>query len=205
MRGNILLIAVVVVIMAAVFFVGPLLQHNTLQQLPNAPSTVGSQNYPYHNSTTAVQQQNVANQNSTYLTNTTSAVEALHMPADLPSCGSSNAFFSVGPAFVEDPNLALVYDEINTSIGIFSVGTSMYSLGLPSAAYYFVPSSSGTVNRNFNSITPGEDIYCYQTTQQTFSSYEIPSRPAILIQLVNSTHLRWEFLALEDAEADPGR
>ena len=112
---------------------------------------------------------------------------------DVPGTAQGNWFIGnmqKGAAFIEDPNLALIYDEINMSIGIFSVGTSMSSLGLQSGAYYFVPSSSGTVNRNFNSITPDANIYCYQTTQQTFSSYEIPRKPAILLQLVNSTHLR---------------
>ena len=108
-----------------------------------------------------------------------------------------------GSAFVEDPNLALIYDDINTSIGVFSVGTSMAALGLQSAAYYFLPSHSGAVNLSFSNVTPDGKVYCYQTTQQTFSSYEIPKKPVLLLQLLSPTHLRLGVLNASSCGNDP--
>ncbi len=62
----------------------------------------------------------------------------------------------------EDPHIALVHDNINPTIGVFSIGTSMEDKGLPSSTYNFTPTHSGFFNRDFDEVTPDGNTYCYQ-------------------------------------------
>lgn len=125
---------------------------------------------------------------------------------DLPGTAQGNWFVNGAPmgfSFREDPNLALVHDNVNTSIGVFSVGTSMSPSGLASGAYYFTPTNSGLVNKDFSNVTSDGNIYCYQTTQQIFSSGTTPEKPIIILQLVTSTHLRIEKLNANSCGSGP--
>ena len=81
---------------------------------------------------------------------------------DLASTVQGNWFETPDSTFSpEDPNLALVHDNFDPSIPVFSVGTTL--AGLPGGAYQFVPSAGTTsqVNRDFGLVTD-TGIYCYE-------------------------------------------
>lgn len=63
--------------------------------------------------------------------------------------------------YPEDPHLALVLDNGNPIINVFSVGTSIP--GLQSKTYPFNPTSVGDVNSAFSKVKPGK-VYCYEQT-----------------------------------------
>ncbi len=132
----------------------------------------------------------------------------------LPLCGSSDQDISgtaqgswfaanapIGANFVEDPNLALVPDNINTTLDIFSVGTSMSSKGLPAGAYYFSPSASGLANRSFANITADRNRYCFQTTEKSYGGN--PTTPTIIMQLITPSHLRIERISAAGCGSGP--
>jgi hypothetical protein len=85
------------------------------------------------------------------------------------------------------PHLALVHDNVLTSTGAFSVGTSMSASSLPGAQYYFsttqVPSVH--VNLDFDLVTADGNIYCYDNFSNLANSI-------ILVQLTNSSTLKIE-------------
>lgn len=64
----------------------------------------------------------------------------------------------------------------------------------------FVPTHTGTINRQFSEVTPGEQVYCYQSTFNTTSGIiDANGKPKggsgslkYLIQLVDSMHLKIE-------------
>jgi hypothetical protein len=60
--------------------------------------------------------------------------------------------------YPEDPHLALVHDNLDPTVGVFSIGTS---LATATGAWRFTPEHSGTHNREFSEITPGDTIYCF--------------------------------------------
>jgi hypothetical protein len=62
------------------------------------------------------------------------------------------------PDSPEDPHLALVHDNVDPSVPVFSVGTSL--LGLGSGVFTFTPASAGLVNRDFGDVVPGS-TYCW--------------------------------------------
>jgi hypothetical protein len=61
--------------------------------------------------------------------------------------------------YPEDPHLALVYSNVNSSLRVISVGTSV--LGLHSGRYEFIPDSLGVINREFKDVTPDGNTYGY--------------------------------------------
>jgi hypothetical protein len=87
------------------------------------------------------------------------------------------------PTYPEDPHLALVFDNVDPTKPCFSVGTSQVGLG--SGVYSFTPTSSGTINRQFNQVTADGTLSIYQ---------DFPSSPGtvILVQLINDSQLRVE-------------
>ena len=91
--------------------------------------------------------------------------------------------------YPEDPHLTLAHDNVDPSIGAFSVGVSMGSSGLSSGLYYFDPASSGMVNRDFKDVTADGAIYCYET-RDWFGSGPLPF--IILVQLTSPTTVRSE-------------
>jgi hypothetical protein len=90
--------------------------------------------------------------------------------------------------YPEDPHLALVHDNANPAIAVFSVGTSIP--GLESRAYPFMPAASGKVNRDFSAISADGEIYCFDSVGTPESG--IPSGTIILLQLTSGTTLRIE-------------
>ncbi len=92
-------------------------------------------------------------------------------------------------SFPEDPHLTLAHDNVDPSIGVFSVGVSMGGSGLSSGLYLFDPASSAVVNRDFKDVTADGVVYCYETRDR-FGSEPLPF--IILVQLTSPTTLRSE-------------
>ena len=119
-----------------------------------------------------------------------------------PACGeiaqdepgtAQGAWFAKGvtDTYPEDPHLALVHDNVEPSVAVFSVGTSMAASGLPAGLYYFDPAASGQVNRDFKDAEANGTLYCYETRDR-FG--EAPAPFVILLQMTNPTTLRIEQL-----------
>ncbi|MBI4238631.1 MAG: hypothetical protein HY696_09495 [Deltaproteobacteria bacterium] len=89
----------------------------------------------------------------------------------------------------EDPHLALVHDNIDPTLGAFSVGASIPSLS--SGAYFFTPTHSGTVNRDFDEVTNDGNTYCYDSFQN-YVGESIASQFVILLRLTTTTTLQIE-------------
>jgi len=91
-----------------------------------------------------------------------------------PICGTVNQdvwgtaqgiWFLSGEKVVErardDEHMALVHDNVDPTLGAFSIGISMEEKGLPSSAYKFEPKHAGFVNRDFDEVKPDGNTYCY--------------------------------------------
>ncbi len=92
------------------------------------------------------------------------------------------------PDMPEDPHLSLVHNGYMPGWGAISSGTSI--AGLP-APLYFVPASSGTVNLDFDLVTPDGNAYCYDSFldplgQAFFLGYHV------ILQVTSATTLRIE-------------
>ncbi len=120
--------------------------------------------------------------------------------ADPSACGeveqdepgtAQGVWFVPGTTYTypEDPHLTLAHDNVDPSVGVFSVGVSMASSGLSSGLYYFDPASSGVVNRDFKDVTADGAVYCYETRDR-FENEPLPF--IILVQLTSPTTLRSE-------------
>jgi hypothetical protein len=80
---------------------------------------------------------------------------------DLPGTAQGCWFLSgVSDTYPEDPHLALVHSNIHPARAALSVGNSIPNLD--SAAYEFLPETSGLLNRDFRDITPNGQIYGFQ-------------------------------------------
>jgi hypothetical protein len=79
---------------------------------------------------------------------------------DIPGTAQGCWFLKgVTETYPEDPHLALVYSNINSSQQVLSVGTSVQ--GLKSRKYEFNHENSGSINRQFKDITPSGKTYGY--------------------------------------------
>ncbi len=89
-------------------------------------------------------------------------------------------------------SLALVHDNFDPEQGVVSFGGN----GGGAFRLDFSPTSTGTINREFSGITPGNQVYCFESEigsgQQT--STQSPSQPArrALIRLMSPTRLLFE-------------
>ncbi len=118
-----------------------------------------------------------------------------------PVCGEFNydiAGAAIGnwvktgfPRIPEDNNIALVKDNITPAIQVFSAGNTLP--GLSSGTYYFIPKSTGIINRNFAEVTPDGNTYCYTMDLLGFvnSGNSIPNS-SIIIKLEKNTTLSAE-------------
>ena len=146
------------------------------------------------------------NGNLTTLVKRTTAPLCGTTAQDVPGTAQGNWFVAgapMGGAFIEDPNLALVHDNINTTLGVFSVGTSMKLSGLGPDAYWFNPSTTGLVNTDFNHVTADGNVYCYQAVERVFSYTQTAHTPVIILQLISPTHLRIEMIGANSCGAGP--
>jgi hypothetical protein len=100
-------------------------------------------------------------------------------------------------SFPEDPHLALADDnDLNTDRQVFSVGTSMNRSGLPSAPYFFRPTTTGTINREFQGVTAEGGTHCYDAFDP---KQAVPV--VVLLQLPTATTLRMERVTAASCEA----
>jgi hypothetical protein len=97
-------------------------------------------------------------------------VPGMNQTGDKKPCGSvlqdlpgtvQGCWFHEGvtDTYPEDPHLALVYSNLNSSQPVFSVGNSIQ--GINSGKYEFPPEKTGQINREFQDITPDDRIYGY--------------------------------------------
>jgi len=103
---------------------------------------------------------------------------------DLANTAQGRWYFDATPQ--EDPHLALIHDNVDPSVGLFSIGTSIPSL--PTSTRLFVPATTGRVNRDFPGVTPDGVIYCYQN----FTQQPPPPFRHILLQLTAPATVRIE-------------
>lgn len=105
---------------------------------------------------------------------------------DVPGTAQGLWFMPGAPSpSPEDLHLALVYDNVDPSVPVFSVGTSIP--GLDAGVYSFVPEDSGPVNRDFSEVVPGA-VYRYCGLEQA-------EGVVILLQLPSPTTLKIEALS----------
>jgi len=110
---------------------------------------------------------------------------------DLPGTAQGCWFLSgVSDTYPEDPHLALVHSNIRPARAALSVGNSIPDLD--SAAYEFLPETSGLLNRDFRDITPNAQIDGFQIGQYA---------GIIIVQMPDAETLWIE--ALRSATADP--
>ncbi|MAG60527.1 hypothetical protein CL619_01950 [archaeon] len=83
-----------------------------------------------------------------------------------------------------DHYLAFVHDNEYPELQAVSVGGVFTDSGV----WYFEPQNSGTVNRNFAEILPGDEIYCYEA-QDTDRWQETIPEGKVLVQLASETEL----------------
>ena len=122
-----------------------------------------------------------------------------------PLCGSNNLDLKrtaqgnwilegESDILLEDPHLALIYDNIDPSIGIVSMGDSLEDQGMVSSEYTFEPEASGTINRNFADVTADGQIYCYEINNR-FPRETTTESHVLGIQLVDKLTLKVEKLS----------
>jgi len=93
----------------------------------------------------------------------------------------------------EDLHIALVHDNFDPRIGVFSNGISMEEIGISSGTYRFDPEQTGNVNLDFSLVRPGSEVYCYEVGG-SFHSQD--NSFVILIQLVTEEAIKigkWDF------------
>ncbi len=88
----------------------------------------------------------------------------------------------------EPPHLALVQGHIDQDVQAFSNGDSTKKSGLDFGIYYFTPTNSGFVNRDFSQVKPDGKVYCYNTK----NNYNQDALTTIIIQLADSETLKIE-------------
>jgi hypothetical protein len=89
------------------------------------------------------------------------------------------------PTYPETPHLSIVPDNVTPSVIDVSIGASQS--GIDPGAYNFVPASTGTVNRDPSTITPGATIYCWEIG---YSAND--RRGVVLVQLPDASSLVME-------------
>lgn len=94
----------------------------------------------------------------------------------------------VAESFPEDPHLALVHDNVDPTIGAFSIGASFPGLG--SGVYHFTPQDSGRVNLDFGGVSADGGRYCYDALSVRGGPVTPPR--TIILELTTDESLRIE-------------
>lgn len=86
----------------------------------------------------------------------------------------------------DEPNgwkkeLSLAYDNRDGITGVISIGGVVTTAGI----YSFTPLKTGLINRSFETVTPGDTLYCYQSESNSVNSQ-------FIIQLVDAKTLKIE-------------
>ncbi len=103
---------------------------------------------------------------------------------DVAGAAQGNWFYPGAPTYPEDPHLALIHDNFDPTLGVFSVGTQV--AGIAGSAMHFTPQHAGHVNREFSEVTADATIYCYDTLTNA------PANTIVLVDMPTSTTLRIE-------------
>ncbi len=87
-------------------------------------------------------------------------------------------------------SLALVHQNTDPTIGAISMG----SLGGYTGILNFTPRSSGTLSREFSTVTPGPTIYCYAQNgpNNYIGPQPVRGNNRVLIQMTSTTELKIE-------------
>lgn len=75
--------------------------------------------------------------------------------------GTAQGRWFFGSEQHDDPHLALVHDNVDATLGAFSVGSSIATLA--AGVYTFTPLPSGRMNADFSRVTADGAVYCYQS------------------------------------------
>ena len=115
---------------------------------------------------------------------------------DLPGTAQGCWFLSgVSSTYPEDPHLALVRSNIHPACAVLSVGNSIPDLD--SAAYEFLPETSGLLNRDFRNITPDGQIYGFQVNHFTgIIIMQMPDADTLWVEALRGTTAdpaSWDF------------
>ena len=115
-----------------------------------------------------------------------------------PKCGEvmqdvkgtlqGNWYFKSGDSTDWTEQLSLVHDNNDPSKAVISIG----GIFADPAKWIFTPSTFGFINHEFASVTPGENIYCYQGEDPNRLGEEKP-KGKIIVQLVSDTKLKIEY------------
>ncbi|MBL0171701.1 MAG: hypothetical protein IPP90_13440 [Gemmatimonadaceae bacterium] len=97
---------------------------------------------------------------------------------DVPNTAAGRWFRIGSPTYPEEPHLALVHDNFNPALGVFSVGSSIPSLS--ARTYTFTPAATGRVNLDFRYVTTIGETECYV----------VSANQRVLLQLTSTTRLR---------------
>lgn len=107
---------------------------------------------------------------------------------EIPNTTAGN--WMIGEGYIDMPEswsktLSLVHDNTDPSIGVVSIGGSITS----PTKIQFSPTSSGTMNRDFNQVKD-DQIYCYQGQSVGLNSGQ---HGRVLIQLIEAFKLKVEY------------
>ncbi len=111
-------------------------------------------------------------------------------------------FKKSAPTFPEDVHLALIFDNVEANLPVFSVGTSIN--GLNTGVYTFQTKTSGILNRAFKEVGADGQIYRYEITSQckgvsvpnTIILLKMNSQTELLVECQNVTAgPNWQFTA----------
>jgi hypothetical protein len=107
---------------------------------------------------------------------------------DLPGTAQGIWYRAGAPSLPEDPHLALAHDNVDPTLAVISVGTSV--TGLSAGAYGFTLASSGRANRDFTAVVPAA-VYCWDLTNIHGSSSS-PGRLVAAFADLNDLSLRYD-------------
>jgi hypothetical protein len=115
---------------------------------------------------------------------------------DVPGTAQGYWYKPGQPDVPEDPHLALMHSYVNPTYGVVSSGTSVAGM---MGTWYFTPTTSGLVRRDFNQITDNQ-IYCYDQFRDPL--FALTGNPTIiLVQLTAPTTLTIEKQSATDCSA----
>ncbi|MGI0141676.1 MAG: hypothetical protein ACREBF_03450 [Candidatus Micrarchaeales archaeon] len=97
------------------------------------------------------------------------------------------------PYINEGVLISLIHNDFYSGSELFSIGLQANVSGLAGVTYYFKPTSSGHVNRDFGNVTADGTVYCYDSFTNSYESSAASAPGMILLQLVNASTLRIEY------------
>jgi hypothetical protein len=107
---------------------------------------------------------------------------------DRPGTAQGLWFRARQPTYPEDLHIALIYDNVEPEIPVFSVGNSL--TGLNSGMYTFTPADTGVVDRLFDEVLPDGRIYRYNIRYQCSNAPVFNA--VILLELTDPETMRIE-------------